>query len=156
MTYIGIDPALREKGLAVCFIVDKFITFKIYKSFINFIIDVPNWNNIYKDINVMIEDSSKQNVTFSRRTSHLAALAISRNVGMNQAASIIITQLCKHYGFKTTLISPKQKGSKWTENLMKLILKENDFITNQTKFTQDEIDSFTLAYILKTKTDEKK
>jgi len=148
MTYIGIDPALREKGLAVCFIADKVITFEIYKSFIDFIIDVPKWAGRYTGIKIMIEVSSKQNVTFNRETSHRAALAISRNVGMNQAASIIITQLCKHYQYETKGISPKQKGSKWTANLMNLIIKDNQFLTSQTKYSQDEIDAFTLAYIL--------
>lgn len=149
MTLVGIDPSLREKGLAVCFIKNKELFFKIYKEYVDFIFDLDKWYLIDNEFTVMIEDSSLQNVTFPRGANYQTSLSISRKVGMNQAASLIAIALCKKHGFITHNISPKDKGSKWTLNLMKLVINENQFITNQSKFSQDEIDAFTLAYILK-------
>ena len=63
-TLIGVDPALRIKGMAACIIADRTMIFKRYKRFVDFIGDVITWVT-YENPVVLVEDSSLQNVTFN-------------------------------------------------------------------------------------------
>ena len=147
-TLIGVDPALRLNGMAACFIeYDKTVVFKKYKRFVDFLKDSVRWK-LLKPV-VMIEDSSLQNITFNNSTNRAILSRLSRNVGMNQAASRIAYEWIKDNGCEAYNISPEQKGKKWSKEMFLKIFEregykfEPDF--KPAKISQDEIDCFTLA-----------
>jgi hypothetical protein len=148
-TYIGVDPAIRLNGMAACFIKpDKVVEFKKYKRFVDFIKDVMFWR-LHLNAVVLVEDSSLQNLTFQNSINRAILSKMSRNVGMNQAASRIAYEWIKENGCEAYNISPLQKGSKWTKiSFMKVFQNEGyKFEPNfkTAKISQDEIDCFTLA-----------
>jgi hypothetical protein len=148
-TYIGVDPAIRINGMAACFInPNKEVGFTKYKRFVDFILDVPKWTQ-YEHPVVLVEDSSLQNVTFNSSINRAILSRMSRNVGMNQAASRIAYEWIKLQGCEAYNISPEQKGKKWGKEIfMKVFQNEGyKFEPNfkPTKISQDEIDCFTLA-----------
>ncbi len=151
LSLIGVDPAIRINGMAACIISDKVIIFRKYKRFVDFINDVPNWAK-YNPI-VLVEDSSLQNVTFNSSINRAILSRMSRNVGMNQAASRIAYEWIKENGFNAFNISPEGKGRKWNKDVfLKVVQQERlkfepDFKT--AKVTQDMIDAFFLALMAK-------
>jgi len=149
-TYIGVDPAIRLNGMAACFIKpDKEVEFKKYKRFVDFLEDSFHWHKDYENAVVLVEDSSLQNITFNSSINRAILSRMSRNVGMNQAASRIAYEWIKENGCEAYNISPLQKGSKWTKiSFMKVFQNEGyKFEPNfkKDKISQDEIDCFTLA-----------
>jgi hypothetical protein len=149
-TYIGVDPAIRLNGMAACFIKpNKEVEFKKYKRFVDFLEDSFYWNKAYENTVVLVEDSSLQNVTFNSSINRAILSRMSRNVGMNQAASRIAYEWIKENGCEAYNISPEQKGKKWGKEIfMKVFQNEGyKFEPNfkKDKISQDEIDCFTLA-----------
>lgn len=151
-TLIGVDPALRLNGMAACFInYDKTVVFKKYKRFVDFLKDSVRWK-LLKPV-VIIEDSSLQNITFNNSTNRAILSRMSRNVGMNQAASRIAYEWIKDNGCEVYNISPEQKGKKWSKEMFLKIFEregykfEPDF--KPAKISQDEIDCFSLALMAK-------
>jgi hypothetical protein len=149
-TYVGVDPAIRLNGMAACFIKpNKEVEFKKYKRFVDFLEDSFHWHKDYENVVVLVEDSSLQNLTFHNSINRAILSKMSRNVGMNQAASRIAYEWIKENGCEAYNISPLQKGSKWTKiSFMKIFQNEGykfeaDF--KPAKISQDEIDCFTLA-----------
>jgi hypothetical protein len=148
-TYIGVDPAIRLNGMAACFILpDKQVVFKRYKRFVDFLIHAQDYRSFYLPV-VLVEDSSLQNVTFNSSINRAILSRMSRNVGMNQAASRIAYEWIKENGCEAYNISPEQKGKKWGKEIfMKVFQNEGyKFEPNfkPAKISQDEIDCFTLA-----------
>ena len=148
-TYIGVDPAIRLNGMAACFIKpDKEVEFKKYKRFVDFILDVTKWKQ-YEHPVILVEDSSLQNLTFHNSINRAILSRMSRNVGMNQAASRIAYEWIKENGCEAYNISPEQKGKKWGKEIFMKVFQnegykfEPNFKT--AKISQDEIDCFTLA-----------
>jgi len=148
-TYIGVDPAIRINGMAACFIKpNKEVEFKKYKRFVDFILDVPKWKQ-YEHPVILVEDSSLQNLTFHNSINRAILSKMSRNVGMNQAASRIAYEWIKENGCEAYNISPEQKGKKWGKEIFMKVFQnegykfEADF--KPAKISQDEIDCFTLA-----------
>ena len=148
-TYIGVDPAIRINGMAACFILpDKQVVFKRYKRFVDFLGDVMTWFD-YDNMVVLVEDSSLQNVTFNKSINRAILSRMSRNVGMNQAASRIAYEWIKGQDIEAYNISPEQKGKKWGKEIFMKVFQnegykfEPNFKT--AKISQDEIDCFTLA-----------
>ena len=148
-TYIGVDPAIRINGMAACFIQsNKEVRFTKYKRFVDFILDVPKWAQYERPV-VLVEDSSLQNVTFNSSINRAILSRMSRNVGMNQAASRIAYEWIKENGCEAYNISPEQKGKKWGKEIFMKVFQnegykfEPNFKT--AKISQDEIDCFTLA-----------
>ena len=149
-TYIGVDPAIRLNGMAACFILpDKVVEFKKYKRFVDFLEDSFHWHKDYENVVVLVEDSSLQNVTFNSSINRAILSRMSRNVGMNQAASRIAYEWIKENGCEAYNISPEQKGKKWGKEIFMKVFQnegykfEHDF--KPAKISQDEIDCFTLA-----------
>jgi hypothetical protein len=135
--------------MAACFIKqDKEVVFKKYKRFVDFIKDAIDWSYYFNPV-VLVEDSSLQNVTFNSSINRAILSRMSRNVGMNQAASRIAYEWIKENGCEAYNISPEQKGKKWGKEIfMKVFQKEGyKFEPNfkPAKISQDEIDCFTLA-----------
>jgi hypothetical protein len=148
-TYIGVDPAIRLNGMAACFIKpNKEVEFKKYKRFVDFLGDVMTWFD-YDNMVVLVEDSSLQNVTFNKSINRAILSRMSRNAGMNQAASRIAYEWIKGQDIEAYNISPEQKGKKWGKEIfMKVFQNEGyKFEPNfkPAKISQDEIDCFTLA-----------
>ncbi len=147
MRYVGIDPAMRLNGLAVCVIDGNKLYFGRYKNLAMWIMDSLNYD---KDIAVIVEDSSLQNITFRKHSSNKASNKISRNVGMNQCASRVIIDLLTINGYRVTGISPQAKGSKWPLDYCMAVIKAHQYeIVGKLKLSQDEIDAFTLALYAK-------
>lgn len=138
--------------MAVCIIADRSMIFKRYKRFVDFIKDVENWM-IWDDPVVLVEDSSLQNVTFNNSINRAILSRMSRNVGMNQAASRIAYEWIKDNGFEAYNISPEAKGKKFNKDVFMRVVAserlkfETDFKT--AKISQDEIDAFFLALMAK-------
>lgn len=152
LSLIGVDPAIRINGMAACFIhPNKEVRFTKYKRFVDFILDVPKWSE-FNPI-VLVEDSSLQNVTFNSSINRAILSRMSRNVGMNQAASRIAYEWIKENGFNAFNISPEGKGRKWNKDVfLKVVQQERlKFEPNfkNAKVTQDMIDSFFLALMAK-------
>ena len=152
-TLIGVDPALRLSGMAACIIMtNKEIKFKRYKRFLDFLKDAIWWRNLDNPI-VLVEDSSLQNVTFNNSINRAILSRMSRNVGMNQAASRIAYEWIKDNGCEAYNISPEAKGKKFNKDVfMKVVASERlkfepDF--KPAKISQDEIDAFFLALMAK-------
>lgn len=149
MTLIGVDPALRINGMAACFIKDnKEVKFTKYKRYVDFILDVSTWKSFVNPV-ILVEDSSLQNITFRSSINRAILSRMSRNAGMNQAASRIAYEWIKENKLQAYNISPEQKGRKWTKDIFLKIFEregykfEPHFKPN--KISQDEIDCFTLA-----------
>jgi hypothetical protein len=135
--------------MAACFILpDKQVVFKRYKRFVDFLIHAQDYRSFYLPV-VLVEDSSLQNVTFNSSINRAILSRMSRNVGMNQAASRIAYEWIKLQGCEAYNISPEQKGKKWGKEIfMKVFQNEGyKFEPNYkpAKISQDEIDCFTLA-----------
>jgi hypothetical protein len=135
--------------MAACFILpDKQVVFKRYKRFVDFLGDVMTWFD-YDNMVVLVEDSSLQNVTFNKSINRAILSRMSRNAGMNQAASRIAYEWIKGQDIEAYNISPEQKGKKWGKEIfMKVFQNEGyKFEPNfkPAKISQDEIDCFTLA-----------
>jgi hypothetical protein len=152
-TLIGIDPALRLNGMAACFIMtDKVVRFKKYKRFVDFLKNVEAWV-VYENPIVLVEDSSLQNVTFNNSINRAILSRMSRNVGMNQAASRIAYEWIKEHDIEAYNISPEAKGKKFNKDVfMRVVASERlkfepDF--KPAKISQDEIDAFFLALMAK-------
>jgi hypothetical protein len=148
-TFIGVDPALRINGMAACYIKDnKEVKFTKYKRFVDFIFDVPTWKAFVNPV-ILVEDSSLQNITFRSSINRAILSRMSRNAGMNQAASRIAYEWIKENGLQAYNISPEQKGKKWSKEIFLKIFDREGYKFEPhfkpAKISQDEIDCFTLA-----------
>lgn len=149
MTLIGVDPALRINGMAACFIKDnKEVKFTKYKRYVDFILDVSTWKSFVNPV-ILVEDSSLQNITFRSSINRAILSRMSRNAGMNQAASRIAYEWIKENKLQAYNISPEQKGRKWTKDIFLKIFEREGYKFEPhfkpAKISQDEIDCFTLA-----------
>jgi len=135
--------------MAACFIKpDKEVVFKRYKRFVDFIKDAMLYR-LHLNPVVLVEDSSLQNVTFNSSINRAILSRMSRNVGMNQAASRIAYEWIKENGCEVYNISPEQKGKKWGKEIFMKVFKNEGYKFEPNfkpaKISQDEIDCFTLA-----------
>jgi len=154
MKVIGVDPAIRDNGQAIC-ILDtetKKLEFRKFKMFVDFLNYIMNMD-FNQDYYFIIEDSSLQKVTFIKGYGSNVQNSISRRVGMNQAASTITKQWIEVNKYKHICVSPLQKGSKWNKQYMLAVLKAENYTTDipVIKITQDMIDAFTLVFKFKPK-----
>ena len=145
--FIGIDPAFRKGGFAVCIIdEDKEVDFKMFASFLLFL----DWIVAAPDIVFCcIENSNLQDVTFNMRGNKAVIARMSRNVGKNQAASQYTVDACVKFFGKDSVydISPKQKGGKLNADAVLLRAKANNHLMLKKRLNQDERDSYQLAVI---------
>jgi hypothetical protein len=135
--------------MAACFILpDKQVVFKRYKRFVDFLIHAQDYRSFYLPV-VLVEDSSLQNVTFNSSINRAILSRMSRNVGMNQAASRIAYEWIKLQGCEAYNISPEQKGKKWGREIFMKVFQNEGYKFERNfkpaKISQDEIDCFTLA-----------
>lgn len=172
--FIGIDPAFRKNGFAMCIIdmSDKTVLFKMFE---NGFLDFVGWflHESPDTALFCVENSNLSNVTFwthkdsktgalltaaqARRNPRAIKLStkevakISRNVGKNQAISQNVIDLL-NTKYPVVNISPKEKGKKWLKNktAQAYLFTERLKATKKTT-NQDERDALLLAKIAKQK-----
>lgn len=155
MVHIGIDPAFRKNGFAIC-IIDEcnevaFHTFKDFLAFIkwSFSDDAP------KDAIVIVENANMQDLTFNMSGSKGEIAKRSRNVGTNQAISQATVDLCRYvWGIGNVIeVSPKEKGAKWTAKEANFFAKAHKHILNLKGIDaeQDKRDAYKLCLMAITK-----
>ena len=149
MTYIGIDPAFREKGFAVCLLNAGVVTFKTFHLPLDFF----EWSagpDAPAQAFVCIENSNLQNVTFNHRGNAHEQARHSRNVGANQAASEMTVEACiRRWGRENVCeISPKDKGAKITDpDLFRSYMLSCGYKIPAGTISQDKRDAFKIAVI---------
>ncbi len=116
MPIIGIDPAFRKSGFAIC-IADysaKQLTFKRFKSFWEFVKWLLSDERPGSDAVWAVEDANLMNVTFIKSANQSIAQRLSRNAGANQAVSALTVEaLIDLFGREHVMaISPREKGAK--------------------------------------------
>jgi len=144
---IGIDPAFRKSGFAVCIIDEnKEAQFRTFK---NGLLDFLSWlwNDSPDNALVTVENSNLQNITFDMRGSKAVIAKKSRNVGKNQAASEITVQACIVRWGKNRVqnISPRQKGGKWTDKEFKAVVRQEGHKLYGYTGKEDYRDAYQLA-----------
>jgi hypothetical protein len=147
MVVIGIDPAIRKNGFALCFYdtINKTVDFQImdFIDFVFYVMDRDTYS--YK---FAVENSNLQNLSFDMKGNKNVLARKSRNVGMNQAVSQLTCDLLKRRGFEVVEISPKQKGAKLEHETFKA-LTMNMTVSNYKglKGEQDKRDAFKIALL---------
>jgi hypothetical protein len=171
--FIGIDPAFRSNGFAMCIIdiSDKTVLFKMFKAgFLDFV----GWflHESPETALFCVENSNLSNVTFwthkDKKTKKLLTAAqakynrnavkispkelakVSRNVGKNQAISQNVVDLL-NTKYPVVNISPKEKGKKWSDKTAQAYLYTEKLKTTKKTTNQDERDALLLAKIAKQK-----
>ena len=147
MVIIGIDPAIRKNGFALCFYdtINKTIDFQImdFIDFVFYVMDRDTYS--YK---FAVENSNLQNLSFDMKGNKGVLARKSRNVGMNQAVSQLTCDLLKRRGFEVVEISPKQKGAKLEHETFKaLTMNMNVANYKGLKGEQDKRDAFKIALL---------
>lgn len=145
MIYVGIDPAFRQGGFAVCILYDgaSDLTFKTFK---NGLPDFLDW--LFADApsgaTWAIENSNLQKVLFSR----LATKKQAMDVGKNMAASVYTSELIRRHDTTAVVIdvSPKDKGTKLTHAAYVQVSRQSG-IEPMNGTNQDQRDAFKLALI---------
>jgi hypothetical protein len=150
MKIIGIDPALRQNGFAVCTIdIDCNCMYFNITDFIDFIIDLDNKNP--SEYIFAVENSNLQNLTFDMRGNKNVIARKSRNVGMNQAVSQLTCEFLKRKGYKVLELSPAQKGKKWSVEDFDDIVKTKKYASilnyKGLKTEQDKRDAYKIALL---------
>ena len=148
---MGIDPAFRKDGFAVCIIDEtKEVSFKVFKSFLDFLIWLWSPGEAPDNVIVCVENSNLQDKTFDMSGTKAVVARKSRNVGCNQAVSQCTVDACRHrYGTKRVIeISPAQKGKKWNNVYFMSMARSNGHIITQykgNKTEQDKRDAYQIA-----------
>ncbi len=151
MIVIGIDPAFRKSGFAICIIDEQGeAQGKMFKGFLEFLRWLTTTGEAPVKAIIGVENSNLQNTTFDMKGTKGMIAKKSRNVGANQAASQFTVDACKwHYGERYVFeISPKQKGAKWTQAIFRAVAKSNKH-TIVGRFNQDQRDAYQIAIAAK-------
>lgn len=154
MIVIGIDPAFRKSGFAMCIIdEDRTVAFKVFVRFLDFIKwcfsdDSPKGENVY----FVIENSNLQNLTFNMKGNKGEIARHSRNVGANQAVSQNTVDLCRDIWGRENVVelSPLAKGKKWTAQEAFFFSRANNHILNLKGIDaeEDKRDAYKLCTML--------
>ena len=156
--FIGIDPAFRKDGFAMCVIdtTDNTVSFKVFK---NGLLDFLSW--LFYDAPdpiqcvFCVENSNLQDDTFDMRGSKPVVAKKSRSVGKNQAVSQCVVDVLQVRNFNVVNISPKAKGKKWTEIECLAVSKQEKHELGKAIKKEDCRDSYKLAIMAKDKSKTK-
>lgn len=144
---IGIDPAFREKGFAMCYLTENYHTFFTFPKPYHFFTKTNDFND-FGGLYFAVENSNLQNLTFRESKKISVAERVSRNVGANQAVSQMVVDFLQEYYGKEKVYeySPRDKGKKDThEDYVKKCLALK--LQPNKRTSQDERDAFKLAYL---------
>jgi hypothetical protein len=144
--FIGVDPAFRRNGFAICIIDDtKEVCYKTFHSVVDYIFFINNLD-AYNTVVVCIENSNMQPEIFDKKPTKKEQIEHARNIGKNQATSQIIYEYTKRlYASTTFQVSPKQKGAK--PNLLQSRKMLEGYRYKALPANQDEMDALLLATI---------
>lgn len=150
MIQIGVDPAFRKNGFAICIIdEDKDVRSIRFKTFLDFLSWLWTDGEAPAKAVVVVENSNLQKSTFDMKGSKAEVARKSRNVGKNQAISqATVDAFRAKYGDHLVFgISPKQKGRKMTKDQFFAMLKyeKHNYLLTKRTISQDEIDAYQLA-----------
>jgi hypothetical protein len=154
---IGIDPAFRKNGFAICVIEEKLVSFQIFETYEDFVLWIA-FDNAFdenkQEVVFNVENSNLSNVTFERKgaDSMGAKMAISRKAGKNQAVSEGCVRFLKKQGYVVNEISPKQKGKKLTTTYFQSLVISNGHRIAQGDYKglekeQDKRDAYQIARV---------
>lgn len=160
-TYIGIDPAFRKDGMAMCIIsfspqsqqwkMEFFKLKSVLDACKHFMFSgrdaTPDEKIAYRSLVFCVENSNDQSCTFDKSGNKGVAARKSRNVGANQAVSQLICDIIKEFRPGATLIelSPLKKGSKLTSAEFLASAKAHGVIYSGKTTSQDKRDAYKLA-----------
>ena len=152
MVIIGIDPAFRSGGFAMCVIDEEGdVTFRVFGSYTKFVLWVLS-DDVPALCRVIIENSNLQNLTYDMSGSKAQIAKRSRNVGANQAISQETVEICRHvFGVENvTEISPKDKGRKLNhlETVALAKSEKHGLYLKGTEAEQDKRDAYKLCVLL--------
>lgn len=160
-TYIGIDPAFRKDGMAMCIISFSPTQQSWQMEFFKFksVLDAckhfmfsgrdasPDEKIAYRNLVFCVENSNLQNCTFDKSGNEGEKARKSRNVGANQAISQLICDILREFRPGATLleVSPLQKREKLTSAEFKASAKAHGIIYSGKTTSQDKRDAYKLA-----------
>lgn len=148
MTHIGIDPAFRENGFSIAWVLNSTMNFRTFKSgFLDFILFMRVQFPDFKSVVITIENSNLQNTTFDKRGSPGVVAKKSRNVGANQAISQCTVDYCNVHYAHVYEISPLAKGPKLNQEIFNELLKQQGIKPAKARVNQDCRDAGQLALI---------
>jgi hypothetical protein len=142
MKIIGIDPAFRQNGFAIC-ILDTEAYTATFQTLKTGLLEFEDFIKQQPEAYFAIENSNLQKSFFGRRKLQEAC-----SVGKNQAVSqLAVGFVLKHYGKKQLHdISPLEKGRKITsENIFEAYMQ--NFTLIGYKGSQDEKDAAKIALL---------
>lgn len=148
-TIIGIDPAMRANGFAICIIDNckvSFISFDTVLEAIEFFFNPENL--AYSQTIAVIENSNLQNCSFDLRGKKEVVASKARAVGKNMAVSqITYNLLLSKLGNQNVIqMSAKGKGAKWLKDeIVFSLCSKLGLIIKEKRLSQDKRDAFKLA-----------
>ena len=150
--YVGIDPAMREKGFRICCIdtTDNTAVFKKFKAFKDFIYWVLQDAPSKDECIFCVENSNLINANFDMKGSAAVLARKARCVGMNQAVSQITVDILTANGFLVVDLSPKEKGVKFTDHIFRSTAKSEGHKVPKV-VSQDDRDAYKLALLARQK-----
>lgn len=157
MTNIGIDPAIRQNGLAVALITDGkafCCRFSDYNEFHKWTLGLPFRTvskvfmpSIKPPFLAIVEDSNLNNDTFrGKKSSRNKYGALSRDAGKNMAvSSLIVSALSDIPSGLIHTVAPSQKGACYNEVFIRRVLKSEKIECDFKKLNDDELWAMTFA-----------
>ena len=157
MTNIGIDPAIRQNGLAVALITDGkafCCRFRDYNEFHKWTLGMPFRTvskvfipSIKAPFLPVVEDSNLNNDTFrGKKSSRNKYGALSRDAGKNMAvSSLIVSALSDIPSGLIHMVAPSNKGACYNEVFIRRVLKSEKIECDFKKLNDDELWAMTFA-----------
>ena len=146
--YIGVDPAFRAGGFAVCILdmAAKTVQFQVHD-----LLTFHDWlrsDDAPASAFVCVENSNLQNSNFDMTGSRAEIARKGRNVGCNQAVSeLAYRSALLRYGKDNVFqVSPREKGSKITDaRLFGAVMRADGITPPKGQINQDKRDAYALA-----------
>lgn len=160
--YIGVDPAGRDDGTAICILDDEGnVEFETFIDTIAYIDYIRKLKEQDEPVYFCIEDSHKHNLSYQHSSKRGVNEKLARNVGMNQHASKLTTRhTILEFGNEYVLpLSPQQKGAKWktsknanalqVKSIVQKVIEDERLIIKEKRVGQDRLDALKLACIMR-------
>lgn len=151
--YIGVDPAFRAGGFAVCVL-------NMARKTADFLVmDLLEFHDWLRSpaaparCFVCIENSNLQNQNFDTSGTRAEVARKGRNVGCNQAVSeFAYRSAVRRYGQENVYqVSPREKGAKVVDHRTFAAIMRVDGIVPPASLSQDKRDAYQLATICRRK-----
>lgn len=151
--YMGVDPAFRHGGFAVCLLdmEKRTAEFKVMD-----LLEFHDWlrTDAPEFCFVAVENSNMQNQNFDTSGSKEEVARKGRNVGCNQAVSELAYQSAvRRYGAENVFqVSPREKGAKVKDaKVFAAIMRADGITPPKGQISQDKRDAYKLSLIARQK-----